>query len=77
MSKPAIIPDLKATRPETIADARGLIARIFAENRWSEGEQRRYLKMLGYDADVETLSAEGVRDVVSDLENARMVVFRD
>lgn len=77
MSKPAVIPDLKGTRPETIAAARGLIARIFAENRWSKGEQRRYLKMLGYNADVETLSAEGVRDVVSDLENARMVVFRD
>lgn len=77
MSKPAIIPDLKATRPETIAAARGLIARIFAENRWSEDEQRRYLKMLGYDCGLETLSVEGVRDVVSDLENARMVVFRE
>lgn len=77
MSKPVIIPDLKATRPVTIAAARGLIARIFAENRWTADEQRRYLRMLGYDCDLETLSVEDVRDVVSDLENARMVVFKD
>lgn len=77
MSKLAIIPDLKAARPATIAAARGLIARIFTENRWSEDEQRRYLKMLGYDCDLKTLSVEGVRSVVSDLENARMVVFKD
>lgn len=75
MRKSAVIPDLPAARPKTIEAARGLIARIFAENEWSADECRRYLKMHGYDVELEDLSSTGVRDITAAMERSRMICF--
>ena len=69
--------DIPETRPRTIADARGLITRIFAENNWDADAQRRYLKIHGYDMDLGSLMPEGVRSIVRAMESSRMVNFKD
>jgi hypothetical protein len=75
MRKSAVIPDIPATRPRTIAAAKGLIARIFEENNWDASECRRYLKMHGHDTDLETLSPDGVREITAAMETSRMINF--
>lgn len=76
MIKGDVIPDLPATRPQTIAAARGLIGRVFEENGWDAGEQRRFICSVGYDADLVYLSAAGVRDVLARMESSKMILFR-
>jgi hypothetical protein len=68
--------DLPETRPATVSEARELIGKIFAENRWDAYERRRYLKAKGYNAELYQLTPEGVRAVIAAMEQSRMVIFR-
>lgn len=78
MGKAAVIPDLPATRPTTIAAAKGLIARILQENDWSASEQAKYFELKGLNArSAEDLSPEEVRTVISQMEASRMINFAD
>ena len=54
-----------------------IFARIFKENGWDTVDQRRYLKMHGYDTDLGSLMPEGVRSVVQAMESSRMVNFKN
>lgn len=76
MVREAVIPDLPEARPAPVSDAKRLIAKIFDENRWDADEQRRYLKLKGYNAELDRLTPEGVRAVIAAMEGSRMVIFR-
>lgn len=62
--------------PRSLGEAKTIIADTFAFNKWNDAEQRRYLKMRGFDKDLNELNLYETRAIISDLARLGMVLFK-
>lgn len=66
----------KPYRPKSIGDAREIIRGVFERNKWDRDMQADYLKLKQIDKDnLDDLSAEEIRKVISQMEKSRMLIF--
>lgn len=76
--RPIIIPDPKIERPQTLKEARQLIADTFGaqgKSGWDANDRCFYLDSLGIENTVENLNIEEARTVIEDLDNLKLILF--
>ena len=65
---------MKASRPQKISEAQKLIEITFEEQEWDEKEQQDYFAMIGVAG---AKNADDVRLIIKDMEDSRMILFKD
>jgi hypothetical protein len=70
-----IIPDPKDLYPRSVAEAKTLIKRVFAEQGWQEDLQQIYFQLLGIKNTVKTLTHSECRQVINDMQVSKMILF--
>lgn len=66
----------KSSRPQTLGEARDLIAETFKFNKWDKREQRVFCEMLGI-VYSEKFDMETARLILADMEKAKMILFEE